>query len=245
MKRRIRSCLTIFCFGLFGVGGFIIGTVLFPLIILFTPPWKQRFVLSNVVHYSWIIFVKIMTFLRLIDVKVTGCKKNIKGHIIVANHPTLLDVVLLISQIPNSVCVVKNVLLKNFFIKHLIQRVYLVNDNLPDFLDKAQDILSQGLNIIIFPEGTRTDNNTAQKWHRGFAQIALRAKVPVLPVRIDCKPLILGKLQKWYDITDRTAIYKIRFLSLIKQSYNSQSSLHSQAKILSESVYSKLFERMD
>lgn len=245
MKRQIRSCLTLFCFGLFGIGGLIIGTVLFPLIILFTPIQKQRPVLSNVVRCSWLIFVKIMTFLRLIDVKIVGYKKNIKGHIIVANHPTLLDVVLLISWIPNTVCVVKNGLLKNFFIKNIIQRVYLVNDNLPDFLNKAQSILSQGLNIVIFPEGTRTDNNTDRKWHRGFAQIALRAKAPVLPVHIECQPLILGKLQKWYDTTDRTAKYKIHFLSPIKQPFSSKSSLHNQAKILSELVYSKLFKRID
>ncbi|MBR6412543.1 MAG: 1-acyl-sn-glycerol-3-phosphate acyltransferase [Alphaproteobacteria bacterium] len=245
--RFLRSCLTIFCFGLFGLGGLIIGTIVFPVLVLFLPVQKQRPILSNIVHYTWIFFVKVMVSLRLINVKVTGMEKikDLKGHIIVANHPTLLDVVLIISSIPNTICIVKSTLAKNFFIKHLIQRIYLLNDDNPEyFLTKGQEILSQGINIIIFPEGTRTNSDNPLKIHRGFAQLAVRSKAPILPVRIDCVPIILDKKQKWYDIGVKTAVYHVRFLDPISGALTPDETFHHRAKILSEKISLKLFKRI-
>ena len=246
--RLFRSFLTLFCFSLFGVGGLIIGTILFPILILFLRTPQKRLILCNIIHYAWIFFVKVMIFLRLIDVQIVGQKnlKNLKGHIIISNHPTLLDIVLLISIIPNTSCIVKGSLLKNFFIRHIIQRIYLVNSSDPtDFLEKGKELLSQGLNLVIFPEGTRTDNNQYKKIHRGFAQLALRSRKPLLPVQIKCTPLILGKKQKWYDVGVKTVLYHIHFLPVISAPFSTEPNLHYQAKKLSELVYSELFKRID
>ena len=143
--RFLRSCLTVFCFSLFGFGGLVVGLILFPIFSLFTSTEKKPFILSATVRASWIFFVKVMTFLRLIKVQVKGKTnfKNIKGNIIVANHPTLIDVVLLVSFVPNCICVVKNGLAKNFFIKNIIRGVYLVNDEDPEVFLKKDPIFYQ------------------------------------------------------------------------------------------------------
>lgn len=246
--RFLRSCLTVFCFSLFGFGGLVVGLILFPIFSLFTSTEKKPFILSATVRASWIFFVKVMTFLRLIKVQVKGKQnfKNIKGNIIVANHPTLIDVVLLVSFVPNCICVVKNGLAKNFFIKNIIRGVYLVNDENPeDFLKKGSDILSKGLNIVIFPEGTRTTDfsKAPEKLYRGFAQLAVRSNAPVLPVRIECNPLILGKNQKWYNVDKKTVLYTFQFLPPIKLPPKTKESFHIQAKALSQKVQEKLFKR--
>ena len=246
--RFFRSCLAVFCFTLFGLGGLVVGLLLFPIFTLFVRSERKQIVLSRIVRGSWIFFVKVMTFLRLIKIEIEEKTdfKNIKGNIIVANHPTLIDVVLLISLVPNCICVVKNGLLKNPFIKNIIRGVYLVNDENPeDFLKKGADILSKGLNIVIFPEGTRTTDfsKTPEKLYRGFAQLAVRSNAPVLPVQINCNPLILGKNQKWYDVDKKTVLYTIEFLSPIKTTLKSDESFHHQAKVLSEKIKEKLFKR--
>ena len=242
----LRSVLTIFCFGLFGIGGFFIGTLIFSIIILFFHGQKQRFILANTVHFSWILFVKIMVFLRLIRVEVQKKKSfnDTKGTIIVANHPTLLDIVLIISVVPNCVCLVKSSLAKNFFIKHIIQRIYLINDTSADiFLEKAQSLLSQGLNIVIFPEGTRTDFSKKQNlWHRGFAHLALRSKAPVLPVKISCTPQILGKGQKWYAVDRCTVLYRLCLLSPVKDVIQPNLPERVQIKSFAEDIRAKLFK---
>ncbi|MBO5997775.1 MAG: 1-acyl-sn-glycerol-3-phosphate acyltransferase [Alphaproteobacteria bacterium] len=245
--RFLRSCLTVFCFGLFGVGGIVVGMILFPIFTLLVPKEKKRIVLSRIVRGSWIFFVNVMIFLRLISVDFKSKQKfeDIKGTVIVANHPTLIDVVLLVSKIPNCICVVKNGLLKNPFIKNIIRSVYLVNGESPeDFLKKGGEILSAGMNIVIFPEGTRTKNPPTQKpskLYRGFAQLAVRFNAPVLPVHITCDPLILGKNQKWYNTGVKTAHYTFRFLPIIKNKAVSEEDFHHQAKLLTQKIEEKLF----
>jgi len=243
--RIFRSFLTILCFGGFGIGGFIIGTIIFPITTLFALKQKQLFSLTNTIHYAWIFFIKVLIFLRLISLKVSpkSNPKEIKGTIIVANHPTLLDIVLLISIIPNSVCIVKNSLSKNFFIKRIVQRIYLINHENPDiFLQKANEFLSKGLNIIIFPEGTRTDfSQKTHKLHRGFAHLAIKSHAAILPIKITCSPRILGKNQKWYDIGTKTANYHIQFMSPISVQKKTRYSEHQQSQLLTKRIYLKLF----
>ena len=243
--KQLRSVLTAFCFGLFGVGGLIIGTVVFPLVVLIFPLRKQRLVLADIIHYSWIFFVKVMTALRLIVLEKQPDLKALRGTVVVANHPTLLDIVLLISMIPRSVCVVKGALARNFFIRHIIRRLYLTNDgDLARFLQSAQTCLADGLNVIIFPEGTRT--NFAQKTprlFRGFAHLAVRTKSPILPIKIKCTPQILGKNQKWFDVGSQTVTFTVRPRPMIKVPRSGGRTEHALVKKIAEQTADELFEK--
>ena len=244
--RYIRSFFTVLCFTIFGIGGFLIGTVIFPLTLLIVPKKNQRFVLINTVHYSWKIFVFIMSFFRLIKVKVENKKKvkNLKGHVIVANHPSLIDIVLLISIVPNSVCIVKGKLASNFFMKHIIRKIYIVNNFDPNvLLDDTVKAINEGYNFIIFPEGTRTplEGNTNVTLHRGFAQAAIYANAPILPIKIKTSPRILTKSQKWYDVGSKISKYDIEFLADILPSNYNDSSHHRQAVRLTNEIKRLLF----
>ena len=128
MKRFSRSFLSGFCFSIFGIGGFLTGTLLVPPVLIFCSKRLQKRILSSTIHHLWRFFVWLMCCLKLIDIKTKNKQelKKLRGKIVVANHPSLIDVVILVSRIPHSICVVKGDLFKNFFIKSLIRRVYRV-----------------------------------------------------------------------------------------------------------------------
>lgn len=221
MKRIIRSFLCCFCFFLFGIGGLVMGTLVFPIILIFFNKQRQQHYLSTSIHYTWRIFVWLMTTLRLISVKITDTTKlnQLRGHIVIANHPSLIDVVILVSCVPKSICVVKDKLFHNFFIKNVIQRIYLSNSMSPDeFLTKGSEFLSKGYNIIIFPEGTRTVHNRPIRFHRGFAYLQIHSTAPILPVHIKNTPPILGKMQPWHNIGSKTSVYTLTPLAEIQDS---------------------------
>ena len=147
MKRFFRSFLSGFCFSIFGIGGFVTGTLLVPFVLIFCSKPSQKRILSGTVHYLWRAFVGLMCILKLIDIKTKNDKAlhNLRGNIVIANHPSLIDVVILVSKIPRSICVVKGSLFKNMFIKSLIRRVYLSNSMRPDeFLSAASKDLDMG-----------------------------------------------------------------------------------------------------
>ena len=204
------------------------------------------YTITKIIHLSWKLFVGIMSGFHLIKVSVKNKDAfcNLKGCVVIANHPTLIDVVILISLIPNAVCVVKGALAHNFCIKNIIQKAYLVNDdNVENFLHKAENFIAEGFNVIIFPEGTRTNFQTKQNnIYKGFAHIAIRTKAAILPVLITCTPLILGKGQKWYDIGKIRAHYEIMPLPLIIPQKIPVLSEHKQTQELKAAVQDKLFK---
>lgn len=218
MKRFLRSFLSGFCFAIFGIGGIITGTIFVPFVLMFCKKNTQKRVLSNTIHYLWKFFVWAMCMLKLIDIKTENEKelKQLQGNIIIANHPSLIDVVILVSKIPHSICVVKGALFKNIFIKSLIRRVYLSNSMSPeDFMRQATQDLNDGYNIIIFPEGTRTQKNKPIHFHRGFAYLQIYSGHNIQPIHIQNTPHILGKGSVWYNVGEKTSVYTLKMLSKI------------------------------
>ena len=166
-----------------------------------------------------------------------------RGHVIVANHLTLIDIVILIATLPDSTSIAKAAAKSNFFYSQIVRRVFLVNDDPARALDEAQRLLAQGVNIIVFPEGTRTPADApSRKIRRGAAQIALHAGVPILPIRIDCDPPVLAKGQPWHDVADRMIVWTIRSLDELPVSRPQEGhGTHAAAVALTERIFGTLW----
>lgn len=212
MIKILRSFLCAFCFFVFGLGGIVIGSAIFPIILLLYKSDKQRRIFSNTIYMSWRVFVWLMCSLRLIKVNCPAHEqlKSLRGTIVVANHPSLIDVVILVSRIPYSICVVKESLFKNIFIRKIVANTYLSNTMTPEeFIARGKDILSKGYNVVIFPEGTRTVLNKPIRLHRGFVYLQIATGAKILPIKIINTPPILGKKQKWWNMGNKTSVYDI------------------------------------
>ena len=238
MKKISRSFLSGFCFAIFGLGGILTGSVIVPILLVFCTKSQQRKTLSFTIHILWKAFVSLMCFFRLISIKCDDMDKlqKIHGKIVVANHPSLIDVVILVAKIPNSICVVKESLFHNIFIKAIIRRVYVSNSmDANKFVKQASEILNAGYNIIIFPEGTRTISGKQNHLHRGFAYLHIESQHDILPIHIENTPKILGKNQAWYDVGDETSVYTLILRSEIqftkdKNLNNRQSAINITKK---------------
>lgn len=233
MIRIIRSLLCLLCFVIFGGGALGLGGIMFPItLFICRNPSKRRKILSKSIHVSWQFFVWLMSGMRLISVRCDNViqLKNLRGYIVIANHPSLIDVVILISLIPNSVCVVKKSLFRNIFIKRVIRNIYLSNDMSADeFITQGTNLLGDGYNIIIFPEGTRTVPGRQIRLHRGFAYLHIKTGHPILPIHIENVPQILGKMQKWYDIGTQTSVYTLNLRPEIIYKVHESQSLRDAA----------------
>ena len=63
-------------------------------------------------------YMEIMRVLGILTYRVDGAERlREPGRLVVANHPTLLDVVLLVSQMPEVDCIVKRGLWRNPFLR--------------------------------------------------------------------------------------------------------------------------------
>jgi 1-acyl-sn-glycerol-3-phosphate acyltransferase len=198
-----RLLATGFSFFAFGVGGILLRVVIFP-ILHFIPENNdkkiQRAQLS--VHYSFYLFIGLMHRLGLMTYDIKGLEKlNKPGQLILANHPTLIDIVFLISRIPFANCIVKEKLWHNPFTKGAVTHAgYISNGDSEKMIEACVATLKSGGILIIFPEGTRTIENKGYNFQRGAARIALQAKTTITPVTLRCHPSTLTKQEKWYQI---------------------------------------------
>ena len=125
---------------------------------------------------------------------------------IIANHPSLIDVVVLISLIPNAGCIVKRGVWRNPFMRSVVSMAgYIPNNGADELLKDSAKVLARGNNLIIFPEGTRTViGKDLNPFARGAANIALRVEADVLPIILKTDVRGLTKEQPWYEIPRQT-----------------------------------------
>ena len=120
LKLQIRRLATGFCWAVFGIGGLTLSLTAFPVIRAATDS-KETSVLRTrrLISASFRLFFRLTHLLGVMEADTAGiqCLKDKKGVILVANHPTLIDYVLIASVIPETDCIVKSALTGNFFLK--------------------------------------------------------------------------------------------------------------------------------
>ena len=208
-----RLVATATSFALFGLGGLCLRVVIFPLLWLIPGSatrhrQRARYTVSRL---FW-LFIGFMARTGVLTFEVTGAERlGRPGQMIMANHPSLIDVVFLIGLVRDANCVVKRGLWQNPFTRGAVRATgYISNDGSMDMLDTAVGALQQGQTLIIFPEGTRTSPGMAPVFHRGAAAIALRGAQVITPVTIQVSPTTLTKAEPWYRIPSRRVHFSLR-----------------------------------
>lgn len=117
------------------------------------------------------------------------------GPLIIApNHPCLLDAALVISRLPNTVCVMKQTLLGSFLLGPASRLArYLRNDRLIRLTSRAGSELGRGGHLLLFPEGTRSTGDPIGPFTAAVGAIARHSEVPVQTVIIEADSHFLGK----------------------------------------------------
>lgn len=204
---------------LFGLIGVVVGFLILPTVNLFIRERKTREVTArNIIGACFRLFVHAACWMRLISCRVTGMEHFDRSgnQLILANHPTLIDVVILISLFPQVDCVIKEAVTRNPAMRMLVGTAnYISNREPADLIQSCTSRLSSGAALLLFPEGTRTVPGRPLKFKPGAAEIALQARAKILPVVVDCRPQILAKHEPWYYIPPQAPHFDIRVLAPI------------------------------
>ena len=241
--RVCRSLLAGLFFAVYGLGSLVIGGLVFPLLTLAGTDKLKR----GLVRQSWRLFIWLAERMRILRLAISPEDRArlaaMRGQIVVANHPTLIDIILLTILLPDATGIAKAAAKRNVFYSLIVKGVFLVNDDPQQVLAGATDLLSRGVNLVIFPEGTRMPvDGKVHPLRRGAAQIALRAQVPLVPVTLTCTPPVLAKGQPWYEVGDRTIVWHVRVGKEVVPTSDG-GSVHAAAVALTRNLQAVLFGR--
>lgn len=162
--------------------------------------------------FRWFIGVMRATGVLRVDFSaVDRLRGETGGIVIAANHPTMLDAVLLISRLPRVVCILKASLWDNAFLGGGARLAgYVRNDAPLPMIRRAAEAVRTGRQLLIFPEGTRTARPPVGPFTRSFAVVARRAGAPVQTLVIEADSPYLRKGWPLFRRPRLPLVYRIR-----------------------------------
>jgi 1-acyl-sn-glycerol-3-phosphate acyltransferase len=153
-------------------------------------PVDYRRMVSNPLMKVW---TRVVLFIYGIKVNVYGAE-NIdasKGKIYISNHASYLDIFVQLAKLPDNV---------RMIYKKEINRVpilgwamwcagFIALDRVKirsamKSLDKAAKKVSEGLSVVIYPEGTRTVDGKISEFKRGMFFLADKSKADIVPISL-------------------------------------------------------------
>jgi len=119
-----RVAVSGFCFAAVMLGGIAFSLVLFPLLRLLpggTGAYERR--VRAVVRLSFATLLQVLQATRMLRIEAhnTARLRQLGPVLVLANHPSYLDIVVLIAHIPNAVCVVKSKLWQSPFLGGVVR----------------------------------------------------------------------------------------------------------------------------
>ena len=207
-----RFFATLFGFILFGVAGVLFKIALLPYTLKSTKgDIPRQLAARRMIGRVWRFFVGYLQWSGVLSVRFNGLEKlGRPGQLVLANHPSLLDVVLMVSHFPDPNVLVKKDLLNNPSMKsQIIASGYIPNDESMEMLEEIDAVFRSGQSMLIFPEGTRTGWDGQVKMHRGAVSLGLRSASVITPVCIKMMPPNFKKGQPWYKIPPHKIHYEI------------------------------------
>lgn len=195
----LRGMASVALFGAFGIGSLLLAPLM---LVLRTTERCQP-----VVRAVWRPLVGLFVGLGLIRVE-RGNLPGCRGTVLVANHPSLIDVVLFSTFVPKTLFVAKESLRNSFFLSAIVRATSLPQD--ATLCEAAAPYLAKGWNVLVFPEGTRSPEKGLHPFHRGAAQLALRTSAPVVCVGLHLSRRLLAKRQAVWDMGSERVTYAFR-----------------------------------
>jgi 1-acyl-sn-glycerol-3-phosphate acyltransferase len=137
--------------------------------------------------------------------------RNEPGLIVIANHPSMLDAVMLVARLPRSACVMKAALSHNPLLGPGARLArYICNDTPSGLVRRAVEDLRNGGQLVLFPEGTRTTQVPLNPFRPGLTLIAKLAQVPIQTVFIDTASPYLGKGWPLWRLPPLPILFSVR-----------------------------------
>ncbi len=195
--------------GLMSVGWNLAALLLYPLL----PRSLGLRVGRAMIAFGYGLFWRLAAFTGMmrLEAGVLDAVRDERGLIVVANHPSMLDAVMLVARLPRSACIMKASLMHNPLLGPGARLArYIRNDSAYGMIQCAVRDLQAGGQLVMFPEGTRTTRAPVNAFHASFALIARRAQAPIQAVFIDTDSPYLGKGWPLWRLPPLPILFRVR-----------------------------------
>ncbi len=151
---------------------------------------------QGILHHFFRRYFRVLsaTGLFRFDLDALAGLANERPMVLVANHPALLDAMLVAARVPNMVGIMKaDVRLSPIYAGAAFLAGYARADRPIEMIHAMVKAIQSGQHVLVFPESTRTVHRPVNPFKGNFALIAKQARVPVQTLIIETDSPYLGK----------------------------------------------------
>lgn len=184
------------------------------------------------------------------DVKANNARQSgascstVEPGIIVANHQSSLDIILLMAAFPKVKFFVADWVKNSPLFGPIAEYLgyYVRSEGYEGSLTNLKKDIDLGWSLVIFPEGTRTTDGTIRRFHKGAFYLASQVNAPVTPVIFYGNWRIMPK-NHCFTITRGLSVMQV--LEPVKTENIDYHDLAKRVATLVKDSYAKLCDRYD
>ncbi len=176
---------SILIFLIFALGSLI--TVVFWLILQLLP-FKLKY--KKIVFRYWLLYLWHAIVYIPFNVKKfinNPYKETLKNPaVIIANHQAHIDIPLILMLSPKIIVLTNDWVQNNIFYGKIVKfaEFYPVSKGIEELIPHLQEKFNEGYSILVYPEGTRSENLEIKRFHKGAFYIAEKLNADILPIII-------------------------------------------------------------
>ena len=177
----------------------VIATLVLGFFVLITYPFDRK---GRVIHHYARLWGKVALLANRVKVKIEGME-NLKGegpYIFMSNHQGSYDIFALLGHLPYQFkwLAKKELFSIPFFGWVMAAAGYISIDRegtrkTVEALNVAAQKIREGMSVVIFPEGSRSPDGSIQPFKKGGFTLAIKSKVPIVPLSISGSRDIMPK----------------------------------------------------
>ncbi|MDB2562668.1 1-acyl-sn-glycerol-3-phosphate acyltransferase [Sulfurimonas sp.] len=215
---RLKCFLSVYTFIVFW--GTIVVLTLPSLLIYFLVYPFVKYPQDIFQNLAAVIYKIFFTLLPIVKLEFHNINNLPEGAIYVSTHQSSLDYPILGYFIRKYLTVTNlnfTVIPFASFVGELIGARSLKKNNLGEIAkmySEFEGLLNHNRNIIIFPEGTRSDGTKLGKFKKGAFRLAIKTGKPIIPIIIDGSAKIVAKGDPCFKTTSHTTV-KVTMLDMV------------------------------
>lgn len=207
----------------------------------------DQYFVEYIVWITSVAYMKICLWLSGIKVDVIGLDKLdlSQNYVFACNHQSFFDIIVMYSILPYHIIAVSKQSLAYMPIFGTILKlsgsIFIDKTNTQKSIRNMNNAISKIINnevsVLIFPEGTRSCDNSIQPFKTGASILAIQTGIPIVPVSITGCQKAVGRNINIFRTFDKTSAIKVIFATPIKTT-GLDPVIHKYA--LTEKVYSEV-----
>ncbi|MCI1786302.1 MAG: 1-acyl-sn-glycerol-3-phosphate acyltransferase [Bacteroidales bacterium] len=150
---------------------------------------RKRSAAAFVSHLWCAMMMKCAWFVKIMKTgNAFACGENNRGrkdsHIIIANHQSIVDILMILAEFPKVKFVVADWVLASPLLSGIARYLgyYSKSDGYDKIIGEMKRDMDEGWSIVIFPEGTRSCDGEMKRFHKGAFYIAEVLEKDILPI---------------------------------------------------------------